>query len=201
MTATSLQYHSKTMDILVGQYTIEEYLDIERRTGERHEFYDGQVIRMSGGSISHNRVSRNIVQHLGNALDEKNDFELFGSDQKIYLPKLNAYLYPDAIVVAHTPILTDKIAEAITNPILVIEVLSPSTENYDRRDKFMKYRTLESFQEYVIVQQDSAEVLSFFRSGPHTWEEQEFNGLDHTVYFKSIDIHLPLALIYKKVAL
>jgi Uma2 family endonuclease len=86
--------------------------------------------------------------------------ELFGSDQKVYLPKLNVYLYPDAIVVTQTPIMAENIAQAIVNPLLVVEVLSPSTEDYDRKDKFMKYRTLESFKEYVIIQQNSAEILN-----------------------------------------
>lgn len=199
MTATSLQYHSTHSDLLIGTYSVAEYLEIERSSGERHEFYNGQIIRMAGGSVNHNRISKNIVQYLGNELDKKEGLELFGSDQKVYLPKLNVYLYPDAIVVTQTPIMAENIAQAIVNPLLVVEILSPSTEDYDRKDKFMKYRTLESFKEYVIIQQNSAEILTLFRSEPHIWEEQEFTGLSNSVYFKSIDVHLPLALIYKNV--
>ena len=201
MTATSLQYHSTHSDLLIGTYSVAEYLEIERSSGERHEFYNGQIIRMSGGSVDHNRISRNVLCYLNNELDKKTGFELFGSDQKVYLPKLNLYLYPDVIVIAEAPIMAENVSQAIMNPLLVIEVLSPSTEDYDRKDKFMKYRTLESFKEYVIIQQNSAEILTLFRSEPHIWEEQEFTGVSNSVYFKSIDVYLPLALIYKNVEL
>ena len=201
MTATSLQYQATHPDLLIGTYTVAEYLEIERSSGERHEFYNGKIIRMAGGSVDHNRISRNVLSYLNLELDKKTGFEVFGSDQKVYLPKLSLYLYPDVIVIAEAPIMAEKESQAIMNPILVIEVLSPSTEDYDRKDKFMKYRTLESFKEYVIVQQNSAEILTLFRSEPHIWEEQEFAGVSNSVYFKSIDVHLPLALIYKNVEL
>lgn len=201
MTATSLQYQAIHPDHLIGTYTVAEYLEIERSSGERHEFYNGKIIRIAGGSVDHNRISRNILQHLGNEIDKIEGYELFGSDQKVYLPKLNLYLYPDVIVIAEAPIVAEQVSHAILNPILVIEVLSPSTENYDRKDKFMLYRTLESFKEYAIIQQNSAEILTMFRNKPHIWEEQEFIGLDQSVYFKSIDVHLPLSLIYKNVNL
>ena len=199
MAATSLQYQSKQSVLLNGKYTVAEYLEIEARTGERHEFYNGEVIHMSGGSINHNRISKNILQYLGNELDKKTGLELFGSDQKIFLPKLNFYLYPDAIVVAKTPIMAETDAQAIVNPILIVEVLSPTTEDYDRKDKFLRYRSLESFQEYVLIQQDHSEILTLFRSTPHTWEEEEFVGIETTIHFKSIDVHLPLSLIYRNV--
>lgn len=201
MTATSLQYQATHPDLLIGTYTVAEYLDIERSSGERHEFYNGKITRMAGGSVDHNRISRNVLTYINLELDEKANFEVFGSDQKVYLPKLNLYLYPDVIVIAEVPIIAEQESHAIINPILVIEVLSPSTENYDRKDKFMLYRTLESFKEYAIIQQNSAEILTMFRNKPHIWEEQEFIGLDQSVYFKSIDVHLPLALIYKNVSL
>lgn len=201
MTATGLSYQTTHPDLLIGSYTVAEYLEIERSSGERHEFYNGKIIRLSGGSLDHNRISRNVLCYLNNELDKKTGFELFGSDQKVYLSKLNLYLYPDVIVIAEAPIMAENEAHAIINPLLVIEVLSPSTEDYDRKDKFLKYRTLESFKEYAIVQQNAAEILTLFRREPHTWEEQEFEGLSNSVYFKSIDVHLPLALIYKNVKL
>lgn len=201
MTAASLQYQATHPDLLIGTYTVAEYLEIERGSGERHEYYNGKIIRMAGGSVDHNRISRNILQHLGNEIDKKGGYEVFGSDQKVYLPKLNLYLYPDVIVIAEAPIMAEQVSQAIVNPILIIEVLSPSTEDYDRKDKFMLYRTLESFKEYAIIQQNSPEVLTMFRNKPHIWEEQEFIGSENTVYFKSIDVHLPLSLIYKNVTL
>lgn len=129
MIATSLQYQAIHPDLLIGTYTLAEYLDIERSSGERHEFYNGKIIRIAGGSVDHNRISRNVLCYLSNELDKKAGFELFGSNQKVYLPKLNLYLYPDVIVIAEAPIMAEQESHAILNPILVIEVLSPSTEN------------------------------------------------------------------------
>lgn len=89
-------------------YTVDEYLEAEHRTGERHEFYNGKIKLMAGGTIAHNRISRNVIQYLGNALDEKGDFEVFGSDQKIYLPDYHYYVYPDALVVADGPVMAEQ---------------------------------------------------------------------------------------------
>lgn len=89
-------------------YTVDEYLEAEQRTGERHEFYNGKIKLMAGGTIAHNRISRNVIQYLGNALDEKGDFEVFGSAQKIYLPDYHYYVYPDALVVADGPLMAEE---------------------------------------------------------------------------------------------
>jgi Uma2 family endonuclease len=201
MGATSLQYQPNTLGLFYGTYSTAAYLEIEAASGERHEFYNGEIIRMAGGSINHNRIAKNVLQYLGNELDKKTGFELFGSDQKIYLPKFNYYVYPDAVVIAEAPLVTEKEAGGIINPVLIVEVLSPSTAAYDRNQKFVEYRSLESFVEYILVRQDLPEVLSFFRSEPHHWEETLFEGLEKSLYCQSIDVYLPLELIYKNVEL
>ena len=189
------------MTVEKTNFTVEEYLRIERQRGERHNYFNGKLEPMPGGSIAHNRISRNIIQHLGNALDEKEGYEIFGSDQKIYIPKYNYYLYPDAVVIAAAPVMAENAAFGITNPLLIIEVLSPSTGAYDRDEKFMLYRELESFKEYVLIRQDTPEIVSMYRSQPSQWEETEVNGQEESVWFKSIDIRIPLALIYRNVEL
>ncbi|MCY7328437.1 MAG: Uma2 family endonuclease, partial [Saprospiraceae bacterium] len=100
----------------IRTYTIDEYLQIERRTGERYEYYDGKIKLMAGGSINHNHISRRIIQHLGNALDEKTGFNLFGSDQKIYLPDYHYYVYTDAVVVTDGPVMAEEQADELLNP-------------------------------------------------------------------------------------
>lgn len=183
-----------------GTYSVAEYLEIEARSGERHLYLNGKIIPMAGGSLPHNRIARNLLQHLGNLLDSKNQsFEVFGSDQKVYLPEYNFYVYPDAIVVAELPIMSEKQADAIINPVLVVEVLSHSTESYDRGQKFVEYRSLPSFKEYALVRQDKPEVVTFFREKPGVWLDEEFKGQESEVYFKSIDVRLALSLVYRKV--
>ena len=180
-------------------YSVDEYLKVEARRGERYEFYNGNIIPMPGGTIPHNRICKNIIQYLGNALDLKSGFEIFGSDQKIYLPEYHYYVYPDAVVVAATPVVSEEMADALINPVLIIEVLSPSTEKYDREQKFLQYRSLPSFREYALVRQDAPEVLTFFRETPDTWKEAMVKGVEKSVHFRSIGVDLPLPLIYRNI--
>jgi Uma2 family endonuclease len=180
--------------------TIEEYLDIERRTGIKHEFYKGKIIPMAGGTIPHNIISINILFGLGLLLDTNPDYWIFGSDQKIYLPDYEVYVYADALVVSGKPIESDDETSAIVNPILIIEVLSGSTEKYDGGDKFIKYQSLESFKEYVLIRQGKPEVKSFFREENDLWRTKNFEGIENSVYFKSIDVTLPLSRIYKNIS-
>ncbi len=180
-------------------YTVDEYLELEVRRGERYEFYNGNIIPMPGGTIPHSRICKNIIQHLGNALDLIKGFEIFGSDQKVYLPEYNFYLYPDAVVVAETPVAAEGMASALINPLLIIEVLSPSTERYDREQKFLQYRSIPSFREYALVRQDAPEVLTFFREKPDTWKELMVKGVDRSVHFRSINVDLAMQLIYRNI--
>ncbi|MBP6827723.1 MAG: Uma2 family endonuclease [Saprospiraceae bacterium] len=180
-------------------YTVDEYLRTEARSGERYQFYNGNIIPMPGGTLPHNRICRNILSELDLMLKSRSGFEIFGSDQKIYLPEYHFYLYPDAVVVAETPVLAEDVASAIINPLLIIEVLSPSTGNYDREQKFLQYRSLPSFKEYALVRQDAPEVLTFFREKPDTWKENMVKGADQSVHFQSINTDLALQLIYRNV--
>lgn len=181
------------------QYTVAEYLRVEARTGVRHEFYNGNIRPMPGGTLSHNRITKNVIQHLSNALDIKTGFEVFGSDQKVFLPHYNFYLYPDAVVVAEKPIQAETDARAIINPLLIVEVLSASTESYDREQKFLEYRSLPTFREYVLIRQNAPEILSFFREAPDLWRESIVEGLEKEVLFRSVDVRLALSLLYRNV--
>lgn len=181
----------------VRLYSVKEYLELERRTGERHKFVNGKIIKMAGGSINHNRISRNILSILEQNLNE--EFEIFGSDQKIYLPEYNVYVYPDAVVICGTPIVSDNDSQAITNPLVIIEVLSPSTQDYDKIEKFNDYRTLPSFKEYVLISQDKSKVTTYFREENGTWSISDFKNIEDNVFFKSLNISILMSKIYKRV--
>lgn len=180
-------------------YTVAEYLRLERRTGEKYAFYNGILEKMAGGTIPHNRISRNIFGLLFNRLLSMPDFEVFGSDQKIYLPKFHYYVYADALVVAGEPLQTESEADAITNPILIVEVLSPSTAHYDRNQKFMEYQSLPSFKEYALLRQDKPEATLLFREEPDMWRSSEVEGLDKNIWFRSIGVGLEMKAVYDKV--
>lgn len=179
-------------------YSVSEYLELEIETGQKFEFYNGKIIQMSGGTLPHNRISRNVLAELHFALQP--GFEAFGSDQKIYLPKYNFYVYPDAVVVTGEPIQTDAEANAIINPLLIVEVLSTSTSRYDRGDKFIQYQSLPSFKEYALIRQDAVEVQTIYREESDLWRSKEFAGLETELYFRSVDVTLKLSRIYKNVS-
>lgn len=181
------------------RYTVAEYLRTEARAGVRYEFYNGEIRPMPGGTISHNRITRNVLSELDQIFKTKTGFEIFGSDQKVYLPHYNFYLYPDAVVVAEKPVSAEQHAHAIINPLLIIEVLSASTEAYDRQQKFLEFRSLPSFREYVLIRQDAPEILSFFRETPDLWRESSVVDLENLVYFRSVDVALALAALYRNV--
>ena len=180
-------------------YTVAEYLRLERRSGRKYAFYNGKIELMAGGTIPHNRVTRNIFGLIYNNLLNRPDLEIFGSDQKIYLPKFHFYVYPDAVVVAGEPLLTDEEADAIINPLLIVETLSKSTQRYDRGQKFVEYQSLPSFKEYVLLRQDKPEAYLNFREEPDVWRTSEVAGLDKAVFFRSIEVSLAMSAIYYKV--
>ena len=179
--------------------TVAEYLNIERTSNEKHYYLNGFVKKMAGASINHNLIVKNIIYGLEKNLDEIERMYLFGSDQKIYIPAYNFYVYPDAVVVAEAPKISDKDAQAITNPLLIVEVLSPSTQNQDKDEKFMWYRSLPSFREYALVRQDTAEVSTFFREEEDLWQSDAVSGLENEVFLKSIGVSLSLSRIYKNI--
>lgn len=181
------------------EHSIAEYLEKELRQGERFEYYNGQITLMPGGIISHNRICRNLIVAIDNAIIEEGDLEIFGSDQKVFLPQYNFYLYPDAIVVTTEPITVENETDAIINPVLIIEVASPSTAKYDKGDKFVLYKSLPSFKEYVLVRQNQAEVNLFFREEEDLWRSTDVRGIENSVFFKSIGVSLSIERIYRKV--
>lgn len=181
------------------KYTPAEYLEAERQSGEKYAYYNGTIEPGAGASISHNRIVRNLLTSLSNLFSKEERFEAFGSDQKIYLPRYNYYLYPDAVVVAETPEVAEGVVEAIVNPLLIFEVLSPSSEKYDRGEKFVEYQSISSFKEYVLVRQDAAELTLFFREQQDLWRSTEVSGLYSQARLRSVDAMLALADVYFKV--
>lgn len=180
-------------------YSVADYLRIEQESGERHAFYNGTLEKMAGGTIAHNRISGNVFGLLFSQLHGSPTFQIFGSDQKIFLPKFNFYVYADVLVIAGEPLQVEAEAEAVINPILVVETLSASTERYDRGQKFIEYQSLPSFKEYVLLRQDIPEAMLFFREEPDVWRSSEVTGLDKDIWFRSIETGLKMAAVYDRV--
>jgi Uma2 family endonuclease len=181
------------------RYTVAEYLELERQTGEKFNYYNGYLVPMPGGTISHSRICINVLQLLANALHASSEYEVFGSDQRVAIPEYQLYVYPDVIVVAGLPIRSEHDTQAITNPVLIVEVLSDSTAGYDAGKKFEYLESLPMFREYVLIRQEKPEIKKFFREEADLWHKEIVSGIESEVYFRSIGIGIGLGLIYRRV--
>jgi Uma2 family endonuclease len=180
-----------------GRYTIAEYLEMEEKAVDRHEFHDGEILARSGGTYAHSRISTNLTIMIGVLLDGHPCHPL-GSDMRDRIPGQRNYVYPDISVICGEPQFDpeDPKKTTVVNPRVVIEVLSESTESYDRGAKFELYRQIPSLDEYVLVSQLQPQVETYFRQPQGGWLFNARNGLDASVTLQSISITLPLRKIY-----
>ncbi len=182
------------------QYSIEEYLEQEDTSVEKHFFFNGNIVPMSGASFLHNTIATNISALLVVALSsKKHRYYVSNSATKIRIESFNHFVYPDAVVVSAKPAYYQQRKDIITNPLLVVEVLSASTEQHDRTTKFEEYCTLPSFQQYVMVAQQLPYVSTFYREAEDLWRRTNVQGTDQQLYLASLDITLNLADIYEGV--
>jgi len=179
-------------------HTLEEYLDLEKTAENKHEFQNGKRITMAVGTLDHNNIGGNVITALNNALRKKNKkFRVVSSDMNIWIEAYGHSVYPDAAVLCETPEFHLDRQDIITNPTLIVEVSSPSTEGYDRGEKFDKYRGLSSFKEYLLVKQDKASVQVFYREKENLWEISDpIQEFGKAVFLRSIDCEISLADIY-----
>ena len=175
-----------------------EYLAFERASDIRHEYLDGHVYAMTGASRAHNLISTYTAASLINQLRGR-PCEVYASDMRVRVSATGLYTYPDVTVVYGNPQFADSALDTLLNPVLVIEVLSPSTESYDRGKKFQHYRQLESLREYVLISQDSPRVERFLRQDDGTWLLTDAAGLDASLELASVACTLALAEVYEKV--
>lgn len=172
-----------------------EYLALERASETKHQFFDGEVFAMAGGSYVHALVSNNVAAELRSRL-KGTPCQTFGSDLRVATPG-GLYTYPDVTVHCGPPTFVDEQSDTLTNPRLLVEVLSPSTERYDRGRKFEQYRGIRSLTDYLIVSQGHASVDHFFRREPDgAWLLMGHSGLEAQVTVENLGIVLPLSEIY-----
>jgi len=180
-----------------AHYTAEEYLTLERSASSKSEFHDGQIYAMTGASREHNLVTINIAGELRNQL-KKRPCEAYVNDMRVKAADARSYHYPDIVVVCGTPQFEDAHVDTLLNPTLLIEVLSPSTEAYDRGGKFAHYRKIPTLREYLLVAQDQPSIERYLRQDD-VWILTEAVGLEADVPLESIDCVLSLREVYDKV--
>lgn len=180
-------------------YSIEEYFELEAQSIEKLEYYDGKITKMPGASYVHNRIATNVLTALNVAL-VSTQFEVNNSDTKIHIPSIESFVYPDAVVICEKPLFYQNRVDTILNPLLVVEVLSPSTEEYDRGEKFYLYRSLASFKEYVVIHQNHTLVSAFFRLNEKDWRTEDVFNISEAIHLQSVDVKLKLSDIYRGIA-
>jgi Uma2 family endonuclease len=174
----------------------EAYLERERaEPKERHEYLDGWVYRASGASCEHTLIVGNINAFLHRALRDT-DCRAVSNDLRVALPDADTYAYPDLVVCCGAPELDETHGDMLYNPVLIVEVLSPSTADYDRGEKFARYRRLDTLREYVLVAQDRPHVARYAREDATSWRFTETDDPETTVSLDAVDAELPLADVY-----
>jgi Uma2 family endonuclease len=180
------------------RYQPEEYLALEELAEYKSEYVDGEIVPMTGGSINHNRIAGNAYGLLYIAL-RSTECEALGSDMRLWLPEYNVFTYPDITVICDDPVFYPGRTDTIANPVLIVEVLSPSTEDYDRGTKFQRYRSLPTLHDYILIHQSNAQIEHYGRTKGGGWLLTETKGFEAVLDISNLEIRLPLAQVYERV--
>ncbi len=179
-------------------FTPEEYLTLEEAAEDKSEYLDGEIIPMTGGSTNHNHISLNMSIALRLALKGL-DYNVFMGDVRLWMPKKRFYTYPDVMVIAGKPEYYNNRKDTVINPQVIVEVLSKSTKNYDRNDKFQFYQTLPTFQEYILIDQSRVYVEQYCKLANKRWSYTQYDEEDAALVFNFFQVEVPLADMYEKV--
>lgn len=178
-------------------YSPEEYLALEDDCEYRSEYTNGEILAMAGSSYNHAQITANVARFIGNKAGES--CSSLSNDIKIRVEKLNKFYYPDVVVICGKPVFYENRTDTIINPLIIVEVLSKSTEAKDRGEKFLAYQTLDSLEEYVLISQDKNVVERFFKESDTNWKYGATIGLESTLLLESINIDLTFREIYERV--
>ncbi|MEH2045498.1 Uma2 family endonuclease [Nostoc sp.] len=179
-------------------YTPEEYLELEEVADYKSEYIDGQIIPMAGGTINHNQIALNLSTELNFAFKKQN-YLVFMSDVRLWIPQKRTYTYPDVMILAGEPEFFNNRKDIILNPQIIVEVLSKSTKGYDREDKFQAYRTISTFQEYLLIDQTQIHVEQFSKIGKKQWTLREYDEEDEAIALVTVPFEISLQDLYNKV--
>jgi len=179
-------------------WSVGDYLAYERTSDQRHEYIDGKIYALAGASANHNLIVGNTLASLHAQL-RKRSCIVYPSDMRVKVSRTGLYTYPDISVVCGEPQFEDEHQDTLLNPTFIVEVLSPSTETYDRGKKFQHYRTLDSLREYLLIAQDGYRVEHYVRQADNQWLLSDVNRADSTLTLPSIQCTLLVSDMYEKV--
>ncbi|MDJ0662048.1 MAG: Uma2 family endonuclease [Crocosphaera sp.] len=181
-------------------YTPQEYLKLEETSTEKHEYRNGEIILMTGGTTNHNKLAGTFYANLLLGLEDEK-YEIYMGDVRLWIPRYCEYVYPDVMVVQGNPIYQSPGTTTITNPSLIVEVLSKSTKGRNRGDKFRYYRSIPQFKEYVLIDQYSVLVEHFVEADDGKWILTEYETKESILSLVSVQFQISLESLYKRVKL
>lgn len=176
-----------------------DYLEAERQAHTKSEYLAGQVFAMAGASFAHVRITGNLLATLHQSL-RSSKCVVLSSDMQVKIPAASAYFYSDVAVVYREPQFEDEQEDNLLNPVVIIGVLSPSNEAFDRGEKFLVYQRIPSLREYPVVSQDKVCVEQFIRQPDGQWLKREYTLMEQVVHLESMDVDLPLHAVYEGIA-
>ncbi len=179
-------------------YSPQEYLELEVNSEIRHEYINGLIIPMTGGTPNHNQLALNFSGTL-NYLLKRQPYQVFVTDQRLWIPTTKIHTYPDIMVVKNPLEYEQGRKDTLVNPVMIAEVLSKSTKSYDRDEKFAAYRTISSLQEYILIDEYTMHVEQYFKTDNNKWIFSEFTDADVSLNLASISCQIMLSDIYDKV--
>ncbi|MEL6939477.1 MAG: Uma2 family endonuclease [Cyanobacteria bacterium J06598_1] len=179
-------------------YTSDEYLALEETAAFRSEYRDGEIVPMTGGSLNHNQIAGNVFAFLKFML-RKTQANPYIGDLRLWIPEYRQHTYPDVLVIQGEPIFEAQRTDTVLNPCLMVEVLSASTQNYDRTDKFRYYRSIPAVQEYVLIDQYAIGIEQYTKAEDNAWLFRSYDAKAKEIKFSSVDVEMPIEDIYENV--
>jgi Uma2 family endonuclease len=179
-------------------YTPEEYLEIEEKAEYKSEYRDGEIVPMTGGTTNHNKIALNLAASLKIGLRRKN-YNVYIGDVRLWIPRYRQHTYPDVMVIEGEPIYTGTSTTTVMNPMLIAEVLSKSTKNYDQGDKFLYYRSIPEFKEYILIDQYEYHVMQYVKTAENQWSFTELEDESATLSLQTVDFQIELRDLYEQV--
>jgi Uma2 family endonuclease len=179
-------------------YTPEEYLKLEEAADYKSEYQNGKIVPITGGTTNHNKIAGNFYANLKFALRGQ-DYDIYIGDVRLWIPRYRQYTYPDVMVIQGEPLYTGTGTTTVMNPLLIAEVLSKSTKNYDQGDKFLYYRSIPEFKEYILIDQRRYHVMQHTKTLDGKWLLTEHESEEAILELSSIKFQINLSDIYEKV--
>ena len=179
-------------------YTPEEYLTLEEKATEKHEYRDGEIALMPGGTTNHNQIAGNFYKQFPLKIQNQ-DYYVYINDVRLWIAQYRIFTYPDVMVIKGKPMYEGKGTSNVTNPLIIVEVLSQSTRDYDRTDKFQYYRSIPEFREYILIDQYRFYVSQYFKQEDGKWIFNDYQGEDSVLKLACDEFEISFQDLYERV--